>query len=347
MRYVDAVVREFDLRLKSCPTLQGKRTLGTAYIGGGTPSELEPVLMDRLLAGTVHLLNCSKDLELTCEANPESLDLTKAKKWKAAGINRISLGVQSLNKEVLKLLGRACQPETARRALKVASSTFDRISADWIIGPGLQQDILLAELSEAVDLGVEHFSLYILELHSGTRLESDVRKGLIFPPTDEHTETLYMAAVKHLAEFGVRQYEVSNFARPGAESRHNCNYWQRVPWLGLGAAAHGFWGKRRYGNHTQLDNYFCAVENGKLPEEFVDPLNLQARLLERIILGLRTSGGVPLAWLPADALDWERGTSSGLWFIRDKVLHLTPLGFLQIDGIEEVLSHRVGTWAGQ
>ncbi len=342
-RYVDAVIREFDLRRQSCGLLKGKRPLGTAYIGGGTPSELESELMERLLAGTVQQLPLTEGFELTCEANPESLDLEKAMRWRAAGINRISLGVQSLNDEVLRLLGRACEPDIARGALKLACSVFERVSADWIIGPGIKKDILLAELSEAATLGVEHFSLYILELHAGTKLDSEVRGGRVILPSDKHTEELYLAAVQHLGRLGIQQYEVSNFARPGAESCHNRNYWRRIPWLGLGASAHGYWGTRRYGNYSNLENYLAAVENGRLPEEIIDPLDLQARLLERVILALRTVQGVPLTWLPPKALDWQRGLEKGLWAIKGQNLILTARGFLQIDGIEEVLARRIGT----
>lgn len=245
--------------------------------------------------------------------------------------------MQSLDDNVLRLLGRACHPATARRALQLACRTFPRVSADWIIGPGQNQDSLLAELDEAIGLGVEHFSLYILELHQGTRLEERVRKGLVRLPEDEQTEALYLGVIDFLSGRGIRQYEVSNFSRPGAESRHNRNYWLRRPWLGLGAAAHGCFGPRRYSNHSDLMTYLETVEKGRIPEDMIDPLDLPARLLERLILGLRTTGGVPLAWLDPDSLDLEAGKSAGWWTVRAGVLRLTSRGFLLIDGIEEMI----------
>jgi putative oxygen-independent coproporphyrinogen III oxidase len=340
-RYVDAVVQEFDLRWRACPVLRGGRPLQTTYVGGGTPSELEPELMERLLAGTVGRLRLSEDFELTCEANPESLDEEKARRWQAAGVNRISLGVQSLDSEVLSLLGRSCPPDVARKALALACETFDRVSADWIIGPGLREDTLLAELSEAVGMGVEHFSLYILELHPGTKLEHDVRLGRVQAPGDEHTELLYLAAAEHLQDYGIRQYEVSNFSRPGAESRHNRNYWRRKPWLGLGQAAHGCYGPRRYANHDTYEKYCAAVENGDFPESAVDPLSVSSRLLERMILALRTARGVPLVWLAEGCLDLEAGQKEGLWQIADGFLMLTVRGFLLIDSIEQEIRPRL------
>ncbi len=336
-RYVDAVIREFDLRWSACPTLRGGRALQTTYVGGGTPSELEPELMEKLLEGTVGRLQLADDFELTCEANPESFSEEKAQRWLAAGVGRISLGVQSLDENVLRMLGRACGPDTARKALRLACNTFERVSADWIIGPGLHLEALLAELAEAVNLGVEHFSLYILELHKGTELTENVRSEKVQLPSDEHTEVLYLAAVDFLAGQGFRQYEVSNFSRPGAESRHNQNYWLRKPWLGLGTAAHGCYGPRRYANHANIAKYLELVENGLLPESMVDPLDLSARLLERIILGLRTSQGVSLAWVDDKSLDLKAGTKAGLWLVQDGVLKLTSKGFLLMDSIEEMI----------
>ncbi len=338
-RYVDGVLAEFELRRRMCGVLSaGKRRLATCYLGGGTPSELEPDLLARLLEGTVGNLPLAADFELTAEANPESLTEELARRWRELGVTRISLGVQSLEAEVLKLLGRACGPATARKGLARACRIFPRVSADWIIGPGLQEGDLLAELSEAAALGVEHFSIYILELHPGTRLAALAARGAWRPAPDSETERLYLAVIDHLAGLGIPQYEVANFARPGAESRHNRNYWLGRPWLGLGPGAHGFWGRRRYANFDDLDDWRDAVENGCLPEASVDSLDLSARRLERLILGLRTRRGVPLEWMPRRGWDTELGRREGLWEIREGRLILTGRGFLRIDTIEERLA---------
>ncbi len=333
-RYVEAVCREFELRRAACSLLDGRRVLATTYLGGGTPSQLEPELMTRLLEGTVHRLPHARDLELTAEANPESLDREKARAWRAAGINRISLGVQSLDADVLKLLGRACPPQRAREALQLACTEFERVSADWILGPGLRNDALLAELQEAIDLGVEHFSVYILELHAGTELERRVERGSVKLLPDGETERQYLAVVRFLAERGFPQYEVSNFARPGAESRHNRAYWRRIPWLALGPAAHGGYGRRRYANLADIEGYCRAVEDGRIPEEAVDPLTLEVRRAERVMLGLRTDGGVPLAWLDVGESFLRSGEKEGIWRVEEGWLRLTSRGFLIIDEIE-------------
>ncbi len=342
-RLVAAVVREFALRRDACAVLRDDgRPLRTAYVGGGTPSTLEPELMTALLAGTVGRLPATPDLELTVEANPESLDAARADAWRAAGVNRLSLGVQSLDADVLRLLGRACDPATARAGLRLACASFPRVSADWILGPGVRADRLHRELDEALDLGVEHVSLYILEVHEGTSLARRVAAGKVrlAPPTQ--TEAVYLGAVDHLASRGLAQYEVSNFARPGAESRHNQAYWRGAPYLGLGPSAHGFWGRRRYANLADLGAYLAAVEAGREPEEMVDPLDLAARRLEALVLPLRTAAGVPLTRLPAGALDLARGEADGWWRLDSGRLRLTPRGFLHVDTIEE----RLARWSG-
>lgn len=334
-RYVEAVCREFELRQARCSVLDGRRPLRTAYLGGGTPSQLEPELMARLLAGTVGRLPLAADFELTAEANPESLDEEKVRAWKAAGINRISLGVQSLDGEVLGLLGRACPASRARAALTLACRHFERVSADWILGPGLREAALTAELQEAIDRGVEHFSVYILELHAGTELERRVRAGSVRLLPDAEPEAQYLAVVRFLGDRGFRHYEVSNFARPGAESLHNQGYWRRRPWLGLGPAAHGGFGRRRQANEEDIDRYCRAVEEGRLPEKSVDALGLSERRLERVILGLRTAEGVPLAWLSARPEELAAGRKDRLWSTDDGRLRLTSRGFLMIDTIED------------
>jgi oxygen-independent coproporphyrinogen-3 oxidase len=160
-------------------------------------------------------------------------------------------------------------------------------------------------------------------------------------PPDGQVARLYLAAIERLAAHGLPQYEVANFARPGAESRHNRGYWQRRPWLGLGPGAHGAWGRCRRANHDQVEAWLGALEQGRVPEASVDRLTVGARRLERVVLALRTREGVPLAWLPAGALDLARGQAEGLWRVADGSLRLTGAGFLRIDTIEEALARRL------
>lgn len=342
-RTVAAMVRELELRRGRCAALRdGRRPLATAYVGGGTPSALEPELLAELLQGTVGRLPRAADLELTVEANPEHLTAAAAQQWLAAGVNRVSVGVQSLDDEVLRRLDRRCGPRAARRALATACRVLPRVAADWILG--LQRDTrrLLAELDEAIDLGVEHLSLYILELHPQTPLTRAVAAGRLRLPADRHIERQYLECCEHLASRGLHHYEVSNFARPGAESRHNQAYWRGAPYLALGPAASGYWGRRRYANARALADYLARVERDELPEAEVDPLDARARRLERLVLSLRTAAGVPLADLPAGALDLVAGARAGLWTAAAGRLRLTSRGWLIIDTIEARLAAALG-----
>lgn len=340
---MDAVRREFALRATGCGLLAGSgaRLAATCYVGGGTPSCLEPDLFAALLAGTWDRLSRASDAEVTAEANPETFTAPLAAAWRGAGVNRISLGVQSLDPGVLALLGRSCGPGAAREALRLASRTFGRVSADWILAPGCRPERLRAEFAEARDLGVGHVSLYILEVHEGTPLAEAVAAGRLRLPPREETERIYLEARADLAGLGYAQYEVSNFCLPGEESRHNAAYWRRAPYLGLGPGAHGFWGRRRYANHGDLERYTSEIERGRLPEASCETLDRRARLLEKIILPLRTRAGVPLADLPV-AREWlARGAREGLWRLDRGRLRLSGKGLLHIDEVEAAFSRNL------
>lgn len=162
--------------------------------------------------------------------------------------------------------------------------------------------------------------------------------GRLGRPDDDLVERQYLVAAEHLQALGLRQYEVANFARSGSVSRHNQNYWRHRPWLGLGPGAHGFWGRRRYGNHPRWQDWLQAVDSGFLPEAVVDPLDNEALRLEKLVLGLRTSEGVPLSWLPPGWQDLERGVQEGFWRVSQGRLSLTTRGFLRLDTIEEQLA---------
>jgi oxygen-independent coproporphyrinogen-3 oxidase len=338
-RVVEGILAEFAQRRERCRSLrEGRWQLATVYVGGGTPSVLEPELLGRLLRGTAGQLPAVPGLEITVEANPEGLTPERAAAWRASGVERVSLGVQSLDDEVLAALGRSCDAATARRALHLACEVFPRVAADFLLGPGLRREGLLADLGEAIAAGVDHVSLYVLELHPGTPLAAAVRAGRRRLPPLEELERGYLAAAALLQEQGLHQYEVANFALPGRESRHNRNYWRRVPYLGLGPGAHGFWGRRRYANLADPAAYLVALGEGRLPEAQAELLEGEARTLERVILPLRTVEGVPLVRLPLPEAFLVQGETAGLWRRVEGRLRLTPRGFLRIDDLEERLA---------
>lgn len=341
-RTVEATLAELDLRRDQSSVLRaGLRPVDTLYIGGGTPSILEAELFRDLLDGLRGRLNLADDAEVTAEANPESFDEDTAITWSQAGVNRVSLGVQSLRDGTLDLLGRAADAATTRAALERACAHFDRVSADWILAPGVTPEALAAEFAEARVLGVGHISFYILEWHAGTALTRAAAEGRIAPDPDERVEAVYLAALSALNALGYEQYEVSNACLPGQESRHNSAYWRRRPYLGLGPGAHGFWGRRRHANHAETDRYLAAIDAGRLPEASWELLDGAAGRLEAAILALRTSEGVDLDRLAVSEEALAAGCAEELWVLDRHRLRLTSRGFLRIDAIEAWLSSRV------
>lgn len=319
--------------------------LRTVYVGGGTPSTLEPGLMAALLRGTAWRLPAAADLEVTAEANPEGMDRRLARAWREAGVRRLSLGLQSLRDPVLRRLGRSCDAATARRGLAVAAAHFERVAVDFLIAPGVTSRALREDLREAVAAGAGHVSLYLLEVHRGTPLAARVAAGEVRLAPEGRLERIYLEAVAELDSLGLRQYEVANFARPGQRSRHNEAYWARRPYLGLGPGAHGFDGRRRWANLRGVGAYLERVESGRLPTAALDPLDAAARRLEELILPLRTARGVPLAALPA-GLPLAEGEREGWWDLRGGRLRLTARGFLRIDALEELVARRLAAAAG-
>ena len=338
-RYARAVPSELDLRV----ALDGGRRFRaeTLYIGGGTPSVMETDLFCGMIDGLRERLDVASGAEITAEANPESLTPDLAVAWRRAGINRLSLGVQSLQADVLESLGRRATPRGSREALDLAVASFEHVSADWILAPGVDPDALAADFAWARGIGVEHISFYILEVHPDTPLARGIDAGRLTRPRDTEIEAVYLAAVDVLADLGYGQYEVSNFALPGRESRHNSAYWLHRPYMGLGAAAHGYLGTSRYANMADIDAYLAAVERGIPPTGSIDELDARALELERLILPLRTVAGLPLDRVPLGAAELAAGRDAGLWIASQGRLRLTPKGFLRIDAMERLMADRL------
>ncbi len=333
-QFTESVINELKLR-------DNDLSLSTIYVGGGTPSQLEPELLTEILASVRSLYKVSDDVEITCEANPESFTDELVEVWQSAGVNRISLGVQSFDHEVLKTLGRQCSPETARSALQLATNRFSNVSADWILAPGCNVDQLKSAFSEAAELGVKHISFYILELHDKTKLADSISAEELKMMKGDSIGELYKAGVEIMQQLGFQQYEISNFSIPGYESKHNSAYWQRVPYTGIGPGASGFDGKRRYTNKADIKHWMTCLQSGELPEDFADYPDEESQKLEQLFLGLRTKTGVSLE-LFSDSGLLEKGIADGLWVINKQNLVLTLNGMLQIDAIEEHLAGQLG-----
>lgn len=308
--------------------------LDTLYVGGGTPSLLGAQAMEglRTVIGEERLGR--SELEWTAEANPESLTQEVARGWRSAGVNRISLGVQSFHAPSLRWMGRLHGADGARSAVQIARAEgFANLSVDLIFGlPAHLERDWARDLDEALSLEPEHFSLYGLTAESATPLGRAVSEGRENLPSEDRYEQEYLLAVERLAEAGYEAYEVSNFARPGFVSRHNSVYWSGKPYLGLGNGAHSYRHPVRRWNTRDWDAYQAGTEGPGPPVDDEEELDAGKVRLERLWLGLRTRRGISLRDLPFAAREraarWEK---SALAKAEGNVVRLTPKGWLVMD----------------
>ena len=309
-------------------------SLDTLYVGGGTPSLLGPTAMEgiRDLVSPARL--GSADLEWTAEANPESFTKEVAKGWRRAGVNRLSLGIQSFHEASLRWMGRLHGAAGAREALSTArASGFDNVSVDLIFGlpEHLDRD-LDRDLDRVLSLDADHVSLYGLSVEAGTPLGRSVAEGRETAASGERYEWEYLRAVERLTEAGYQAYEVSNFARAGRTSRHNMVYWSGEPYVGLGNGAHSYCHPIRRWNLRDWDAYRIGALEATPPVADQEKLDADQIRLERIWLGLRTRRGLAVADLPPAARERvKRWTEDGLAEEHEGVVRLTPGGWLVMD----------------
>ncbi|MBA7656847.1 MAG: radical SAM family heme chaperone HemW [Calditrichaeota bacterium] len=266
----------------------------TLYIGGGTPSLLTPRHLERIVTALQQVLGTSRIVEFTLEANPGEAPEEKLRAFRDLGVNRLSLGFQSLDPGLLKFLGRLHDPRDCNRTFGAARRAgFDNINADILFNvPGQTLRRWQSDLAALVELGPEHISAYSLTVEKGTPLRGMVAAGEVSMPCEEVDAAMYARAREYLPGRGYNAYEISNYARNGRACRHNLHYWRGEPYLGFGPAAHGFDGARRWWNVRNLDGYLKRIEGRNSPVaggEELDPVQLHN---EQLAFGLRLSGGV-------------------------------------------------------
>jgi oxygen-independent coproporphyrinogen-3 oxidase len=274
--------------------------LTSIFFGGGTPSLMPPALVAALIAEAERLWGFAPDIEITLEANPSSVEAANFAALAMAGINRVSLGVQSLDDAELRFLGRLHGAEEALAALGIAQAHFGRVSYDLIYAlPGHTPALWEERLTRALALGTGHLSLYQLTIEPGTRFASDVRRGRLAPLDDDAAAALFDLTQALTAAAGLPAYETSNHARPGEESRHNLTYWRYRDYAGIGPGAHGRRGGHATVRHKKPENYMRAVaEQGHGTAE-IRPLALAEQAAEALLMGLRLTEGIDLANLGA------------------------------------------------
>ncbi|QJU56637.1 coproporphyrinogen III oxidase [Sphingomonas sp. AP4-R1] len=313
-----------------------KRPLTSIFFGGGTPSLMPPATVAAILRDAERRFGFTPGIEITLEANPSSVEAARFADLATAGVNRVSLGLQALDDEVLRFLGRAHGVEEGLKALETAQACFDRVSFDLIYArPGQSEAEWAMELERALGFGTGHLSLYQLTIEPGTRFATLAAQGKLAPVDPDHGAALFELTREMTAAAGLPAYEVSNHARPGEESRHNLTYWRYGDYLGVGPGAHG----RREGVATvrakKPENWLSRIDSqtsGIAEEERLDPAT---QATEALLMGLRLEEGVSLArCAPAiDPAAMARLIAQGLLERKDDRLRVTPGNVLVLDGI--------------
>jgi oxygen-independent coproporphyrinogen III oxidase len=328
--YARAVSREIRERAQAAEGAEAAfRRVDTIYLGGGTPSLLDPSDLASIIAA---VRECFSGVggEVTLEADPETITAEKAAAWSTAGINRISLGAQSFHDNELIAAGRMHRRSDIFRAVDLLRAAgFANVSLDLIAGLPHQTAASWGDsLSEVLRIRPEHISIYLLEIDEGSRLGRESlaggsRYGAAAIPDDDAMATFYEQACAELAAAGYEHYEISNWALPGFRSRHNLKYWRREPYLGFGAGAHSFDGRWRWANAHDPAAYVAAIESGRLPIEQREEVTRAQALEEEMFLGLRQLEGIDLA-----RIESEYQTTR----LRPRISELLARGLIECEG---------------
>ena len=327
------------------------RQLGSVFFGGGTPSLMPPETVAAVLDAAAGYWSLAADVEITLEANPSSVEASRFADLATAGVNRVSLGVQSLDDEALRFLGRAHDVAEGQAGLDVAQAVFPRVSFDLIYAlPGQTPAAWELELTRALARGTEHLSLYQLTIEPGTRFATEAAAGRLTVPDGDSAADLFELTRAMTAAAGLPAYETSNHARRGAESRHNLTYWRYGDYAGVGPGAHG----RRTGLATQRrrkpENWLAAVTRNGHGIELEEPLTPHQRATEALVMGLRLREGVDLdrvallagGTAPVDPARMAQLRSQGLIAVEGSRLRVTEAGALLLDAILPlVISDRI------
>ena len=332
--FVDAVSRELELRALGTPP----SSVETIYLGGGTPSRLGPDDVRRLLDVVAERFPPAPDAEITLEANPDDVDDAAVAAWRAAGVNRVSLGVQSFDDRALEWMHRT--HDSARvnvAAASLANGGIENWSLDLIFAlPSQLQRAWQRDLDGAIALAPPHISLYGLTVEPRTPIARWRDRGMTVEAAEDTYESEYLLAHETLSAAGYGHYEVSNFARPGRHSRHNRGYWTGASYVGLGPAAHSYDGAERRWNEREYAAWLRLVERGSDPVGGLEVLTPENRMSEEVYLGLRTTHGLAIS--PPEADRARLWIDAGWAEVVDSRLRLTSTGWLRLDALAASLT---------
>jgi putative oxygen-independent coproporphyrinogen III oxidase len=332
-RYLRALLGEIAL---AAPAWDGT-AIGSVFLGGGTPTTMTPDDLGALLDAVRSSFALETDAEISVEANPDTVEEASLAVLRDAGYSRLSMGAQSFDPAVLRALERVHAPDSVRRAwVAVRAAGYANVNLDLIYGAHTETlESWERTLAETIDLAPEHVSAYALTIEPATALGRAVARGELPAPDPDLQADMFLLACSMLGDAGYGHYEVSNWAKPGYECRHNLGYWRRQPYLGLGAGAHSYRDDRRWWNVRPPEEYLATVERGELPLGGSETLEPGDAYLEELFLRLRIFEGVPASWIDGDRaepfldgglLTEERGslvpTERGMLLLNELVLSL-------------------------
>ena len=334
--FIESVIKEIDLYFNSNDL--NKLEFDTIFLGGGTPSLIEPHYIEKLFKTLSNHINFSMIKEITIEANPGEASKKYLNGYKEIGINRISFGFQSLDDKLLKFLDRLHSAKQCILAFEEARTAgFENINTDMIFNiPGQSLDILSENLKSVIKLQPEHISSYSLTVEKGTMLYSNVSKGKVVMPDEEIDYNMYEMTSSIMSDNRYSQYEASNYAKNDKECLHNLHYWNLDPYIAFGPSAHGYDGEKRWWNHKSLNLYLTLLKENKLPIKNSEILSTENKFNEIIMNGLRTSKGINIEKLNRITTSINIDKKIQKWpqlVIQDKYLRLKDNDFMLLDEI--------------
>ena len=339
--YVDAVCREMELR-NAIYEKEGKnigQTIATVYLGGGTPSQLSPTQLQQLFDAIARHYDVNDDAEITIECNPDDVTEAFAELLQSLPVNRVSMGAQTFDDDRLQFIHRRHTSEQVTTAIqRLREKGIHNISIDLMYGfPEETLEEWEHDIQQALALNVEHISAYALTYEEGTPLYRLLEEGKVKEIDEERSLAMYDRLIDRLQEAGYEHYEISNFARKGWRSRHNSSYWQLVPYIGIGAAAHSYDGRQRQWNIADINSYINHIQQGIVPAEG-ELLDKDSRYNDHVMLALRTCEGLDLSTLNSDERSYCEETAKkfvldGLLVKTDNHLRLSRKGLFVSDMI--------------
>ena len=339
--YVDAVCREMELR-DAIYEKEGKdvgKTIATVYLGGGTPSQLSPTQLQQLFDAIARHYKVKDDAEITIECNPDDVTEAFAELLQSLPVNRVSMGAQTFDDDRLQFIHRRHTSEQVTTAIRrLREKGIHNISIDLMYGfPEETLEKWEHDIQQALALNVEHISAYALTYEEGTPLYRLLEEGKVKEIDEERSLAMYDRLIDRLQEAGYEHYEISNFARKGWRSRHNSSYWQLVPYIGIGAAAHSYDGRQRQWNIADINSYINHIQQGIVPAEG-ELLDKDSRYNDHVMLALRTCEGLDLGTLDSDERSYCEETAKkfvldGLLVKTDNHLKLSRKGLFVSDMI--------------